>query len=124
MRAGYQTGYNLLIICGIGILIWASADLCMNTIRAILDLIGKKSVIEFCTLAQAGRLFGAPTVFLAFDTLITFSIICFILWSGLVVHMNETESWLWYFATTLNLISLSLVGLWTEIVRLREKTET
>lgn len=106
-----------LFIVGIVIILWACADLAMNFIRAILDLFGKSQLIEFCTLAQIGSLINAQAIFLAIDTVITFTIICFVLWSGWIVHLNQIESYFWFFATTLNLISLSLVGLYTELIR-------
>lgn len=117
-RVGSLNSWLFLILAGYFVIIWASADLVMNLIRAFEDIRGKESRIEFCTLAQAGRVMGAPMVFLALDTLLTFSIICFVLWSGWVMHFTGYEAYLWYSATTLNLISLSLVGLWTEIQRL------
>jgi hypothetical protein len=117
VRVGSSGNYGLLQAAGFLIIIWACIDLIMNLFRAILDLYGKSNAIEFCTLAQAGRILHAPTVFLAFDTVITFSIISFVLWSGWIVHLGLIESYLWYFATTLNLISLSLVGLYNELIR-------
>ena len=56
-----------------------------------------------------------PMVFLAIDTLLTFSIICAMLWSGWITHLPAGESYLWYAATTMNLISLSLVSIYNEI---------
>jgi hypothetical protein len=119
IRVGELGSTVPVVALGSLVIIWASADLVMNLIRAAQDLAGRENQIEFCTLAQAGRILGAPGVFLALDTLITFSIICFVLWSGWVMHFSRYESYLWYFATTLNLISLSLVGLWTELSRFR-----
>ncbi len=117
LRVGGKDGGLLFQCAGYLIILWAASDLAMNLFRAILDVAGQGSRIEFCTLAQAGRLLHVPRVFLALDTLITFSIICFVLWSGWIVFLGRMESYLWYFATTLNLISLSLVGLWTELAR-------
>jgi len=117
VRVGSSGNYSLLQAAGFLIIIWACIDLIMNLFRAILDRYGKSNAIEFCTLAQAGRILHASTVFLAFDTVITFSIISFVLWSGWIVHLGLIESYLWYFATTLNLISLSLVGLYNELIR-------
>ena len=54
-------------------------------------------------------------VFLAIDTLLTFAIICTMLWSGWIALLNTVEMEMWYVATTLNLISLSLVVLYNEI---------
>lgn len=123
IQIGELQSEPLIWVFGHIVLIWAVADLVMNLIRAVQDLAGRENQIEFCTLAQAGRVMNAPLVFLAFDTLITFSIICFVLWSGWVMHFSQYESYLWYFATTLNLISLSLVGLWTELLRFRESPQ-
>lgn len=118
VRLGAAETNDPFLVSGYLIIIWACADLMMNLVRAILDLIEKSNVIEFCTLAQLGRVLQVPAVFLALDTLITFSIICFVLWSGWIIDLTRPESYLWYFATTLNLISLSLVGLWNELIRL------
>jgi hypothetical protein len=56
-----------------------------------------------------------PLAFLAVDTLLSFLIICSMLWSGWITHLSIPESFLWYGATTLNLISLSLVSIYNEI---------
>lgn len=56
-------------------------------------------------------------VFLAADTLLSFSIICVMLWSGWIMQLKQEESYLWYAATTLNLISISLVSLYNEAKR-------
>jgi hypothetical protein len=100
---------------GGAVIIWAGTDLLMNSGRAALDLLGREARFEYCTIAQFGRLFKRPLVFLAFDTLLTFCIICAMLWSGWITKLTLFESWLWYAATTLNLISLSLVILYNEI---------
>jgi hypothetical protein len=89
----------------------------MNAGRAVLDLSGKPSPFDYCTIAQIGRIFHMPMVFLAVDTLLSFSIICAMLWSGWIATLTLSESYLWYAATTLNLISLSLVSLYTEVRR-------
>jgi hypothetical protein len=99
------------------IIIWALADLLMNIGRSLLDLIHRQAKFEYCTIAQIGRIFGRPSVFLAIDTLITFSIICTMLWTGWITQLSPVESYLWYAATTMNLISLSLVSLFNEIQR-------
>jgi hypothetical protein len=54
-------------------------------------------------------------VFLALDTLLSFSIVCLMLWSGWIGTLTTCESLLWYAATTLNLVSLSVVSLYNEI---------
>lgn len=123
IKVGELNSVYLIVVAGYLVIVWATADLVMNLVRALQDLIGREKQIEFCTLAQIGRIMDAPLVFLALDTLITFSIICFVLWSGWVMHFSKYESYLWYFATTLNLISLSLVGLWTELRRFRESED-
>ena len=58
-------------------------------------------------------------MFLAFDTLVSFLIICITLWSGWITGLTPIESLLWYAATTLNLISLSLVIIYDEALRAR-----
>jgi hypothetical protein len=105
----------VLMIVGWGIILWAGTDLLMNLGRALLDLIHQQSPFEYCTIAQLGRLLGMSSVFLAVDTLLAFLIICAMLWSGWITRLTVTESYLWYAATTLNLVSLSLVLLYTEI---------
>jgi hypothetical protein len=105
----------LLIVFGWLVVIWASADLLMNTGRSTLDLLHRTASFEYCTIAQAGRYFHKPMVFLAVDTLFTFCIICAMLWSGWITRLTLYESYLWYYATTMNLISLSLVGIYHEI---------
>lgn len=109
-------GNNLLLSAfGLVIVLWATTDLLMNTGRSILDLLHRPAPFEYCSIAQAGRYFHKPMVFLAFDTLLTFSILCAMLWSGWIGRLSLVESYLWYSATTLNLISLSLVGIYNEI---------
>jgi hypothetical protein len=94
---------------------WALTDLIMNAGREIYDILNRPAPFEYCTIAQAGRLFHMPMVFLALDTLLTFTIICAMLWSGWIASLTTFEGYLWYAATTLNLISLSLVVLFKEI---------
>lgn len=106
-----------LHVLGWLVIIWSIADLLMNVARVVLDLAAMESSIEYCTIAQAGRIFDQARLFLAIDTLITFSIICFVLWSGWIVLLNRYESYLWYAATTLNLISISAVNVWIELSR-------
>jgi len=101
------------------VIAWAAADLVMNAGRAAFDLAGRDAPFECCTLAQAGREFRMPMVFLAVDTFLSFSIICFMLWSGWIALLTPFESYLWYGATTLNLLSLSVVSLYNEIAKVR-----
>jgi hypothetical protein len=104
-----------LMISGGTIIIWAVGDLTMNIGRSVLDLLHRPAPFEFCIIAQVGRIFHKPGVFLAIDTLLTFGIICAMLWSGWIAKLTLIDSYLWYTATTLNLISLSVVSLYHEI---------
>ena len=97
------------------IIFWSLLDLGMNLGREVFDILGKEAPFEYCSIAQAGRYFQRPMAFLAFDTLLTFTIICTMLWSGWITLLEGLELHLWYAATTLNLISLSLVVLYNEI---------
>jgi len=116
-----RTGEPPVLLLSLGWLViaWSFADLLMNLARVFLDLTGRESFIEYCTIAQAGRLFNRARLFLAIDTLVAFSIICFVLWSGWIVRLSLYESYLWYAATTLNLISISAVNVWIELYRER-----
>lgn len=116
LRAEGPNG-GLLGVFGLVVTVWAMADLLMNTSRSALDLLHQPAPFEYCTIAQLGRIFGRPLIFLAFDTLLTFTIICAMLWTGWIGTLSPTEAALWYVATTLNLISLSLVSLYNEIRR-------
>jgi hypothetical protein len=97
------------------VIFWAATDLLMNIGRSTLDLLHRPARFEYCTIAQAGRIFHKPMVFLAIDTLLTFGIICAMLWSGWITKLTPFESILWYSATSMNLISLSLVSIYNEI---------
>lgn len=104
-----------MFVTGWMVVLWAVSDLMMNTGRSILDLLHRPASFEYCTIAQAGYFFHKPMLFLAIDTLLAFSIICFMLWSGWITRLSLLESYLWYSATTMNLISLSLAGIYHEI---------
>jgi hypothetical protein len=108
---------SILVYFGWLVITWASMDLLMNLARAFFHLSGRKSPVEYCTIAQGGRLFGRPGLFLAIDTFLSFSIICFVLWSGWIRYLSTVETYMWYAATTLNLISISLVNIWLELDR-------
>ena len=97
------------------VMVWACADLAMNIGRSAFDLADQTAPFEYCIIAQIGRQLGRPKVFLAIDTLLSFGIICLMLWSGWIARLSSTEAYLWYGATTLNLISLSFVSLYNEI---------
>lgn len=118
IRSGIE-GEQALVLLGWLIIAWAALDLSLNVARAGLDISGRPNAIEYCTIAQVGRYFNAPGAFLAFDTLLSFSIICITLWSGWIARLTTFESFLWYTATTLNLISLSLVIMYDEALRAR-----
>ena len=111
----FRTGTPGFVLLGAVVVVWACLDLLMNTCRSAFDLAGRPAPFEYCTIAQIGRLVHRPLAFLAVDTLLSFLIICLMLWSGWITHLSPLESYLWYGATTLNLISLSLVSLYNEI---------
>jgi hypothetical protein len=111
----FRTGTPGFVILGAIVVVWACLDLLMNTCRSAFDLAGRPAPCEYCTIAQIGKLVHRPLVFLAVDTLLSFLIICSMLWSGWITHLSSLESFLWYGATTLNLISLSLVSIYNEI---------
>ena len=117
VRIGAEQQFGLLVFFGWAITAWASADLAMNLARVFFHLVGRESPVEYCTIAQVGRLFKRPRLFLAMDTFVSFFIICFALWSGWISNLHPAESYLWYGATTLNLISLSLVNIRLELKR-------
>lgn len=110
------SSFVLCLIAGL-IIAWALADLIMNLVRIFFHLSGRVAPVEYCTIAQAGRLFKRPGLFLAIDTLFSFSIICFVLWSGWITQLSPQETYFWYAATTLNLISVSVVNIWIELRR-------
>jgi cation transport ATPase len=99
------------------VIAWALTDLIMNLVRVYFHLSGREAPSEYCTIAQAGRLLKRPGLFLAIDTLLSFSIICFVLWSGWITLLGRQETYFWYAATTLNLISVSVVNIWIELRR-------
>jgi cation transport ATPase len=107
--------YPSLSFLGWLVILWAGVDLLMNLGRVGLDLAHRPALFEYCTIAQLGRAAGRPLVFLAVDTLVSFSIISYMLWSEWITLLSTNELYLWYGATTLNLISLSLVLLYNEI---------
>ncbi len=113
----FRIGYGHGPLVGYLVMTWATADLLMNIGRSAGDLLHRPAPFEYCTIAQLGSIIGKPAVFLAIDTLITFSIICTMLWTGWIATLNPAESYLWYAATTMNLISLSLVSVYGEIRR-------
>jgi hypothetical protein len=111
----FRSGTPGFVFLGGVVTAWACLDLAMNIGRSVFDLAGHHAPFEYCSIAQIGRLIHRPLVFLAIDTLLSFIIICLMLWSGWITLLSPGELYLWYGATTLNLISLSLVSLYTEI---------
>ncbi|MDI9633440.1 MAG: hypothetical protein QFX32_05205 [Methanolinea sp.] len=122
LRLGSEGGMFPLAAAGTAVVAWAVADLLMNAGKAVLDALGREAPFEYCTLAQAGAILGLPAVFLAADTLFTFLIICAMLWSGWIALLPPAGTTAWYAATTLNLVSLSLVNLYAEARRARQET--
>ena len=117
VRIGGEQMSGFLVTLGWLVAAWALMDLLMNLARVFFHLTGQASPIEYCIIAQVGRHFKSPRLFLAIDTGISFSIICIVLWSGWITHLSRDESYLWYIATTLNLISISVVNIWLEFRR-------
>ncbi len=113
-----RTGAALLVSLGVLVVAWATVDLIMNAARSALDLAGRSAPFEYCTIAQVGRLIRRPMVFLAVDTLLSFGAICIMLWSGWIGGLTPGETALWNGATTLNLISLSIVSLYNEMKKI------
>ena len=116
-RAGEAQAFSPLFILGVMIMAWAAIDLFMNLARIAFHLAGRASPIEYCIVAQAGRLMGRPKLFLAVDTLASFSIISIVLWSGWISHLSWLEVRIWIAATILNLISVAFVNIWMELRR-------
>jgi len=115
LRAG-ASSVSLSVLAWL-IITWALVDVIMNLARVYFNLSGRETPIEYCTIAQAGRFFKRPKLFLAIDTLISFSIICIVLWSEWITLLTRQELYIWYAATTLNLISVSIVNIWIELKR-------
>jgi hypothetical protein len=109
-------GNLFLVVFGWIVVFWALGDLLINISRGILDLLHRPLSFEYCIIAEVGHYLQKPMLFLAIDTLLAFSIVCFMLWSYWIVRLTLFESYLWFFATTLNLISLSLANVYNEIV--------
>lgn len=115
VHVGVAHNNYFIICCGLIVIMWAAIDFVMNLIKILFHVMGRRLSIEFCLIAQIGRTFGHATVFLAIDTLLSFLIICFVLWSGWIKNLGLYESYMWYTATTLNLISISIVNIFNEL---------
>jgi len=117
-RAGGEAQASAILSAFGGLVMaWALIDLFMNLARIAFHLAGRASPIEYCIVAQAGRLMGRPKLFLAVDTLASFSIISIVLWSGWISHLSWLEARIWIAATILNLISVAFVNIWMELRR-------
>ena len=114
VRHGMEYHHALITFFGWLIIGWASIDIFMNLVRIYLNFRHRESSIEFCLIAQLGRLVGRPSLFLTIDTFLSFAIICFVLWSGWIKDLRPHETYMWYAATTINLMGLALVTIWTE----------
>jgi hypothetical protein len=114
IRYGWHYQHNLVTILGWVITGLAGVDFFMNLVRIFLNLRHRESSIEFCLIAQVGRLIGRPSLFLTMDTFLSFGVICFVLWSGWIKDLRPHETYMWYGATTINLMGLALVNIWTE----------
>lgn len=110
---------------GWGLIAWAGTDLALNLSRSLNEFLGARKGMgrpegkelramkhEFCLLAELGRLLGRPTAFLALDTLLSFLIICTVLWSGWIADLPPWGRHAWLTATTVNLLSLAFVNIW------------
>lgn len=109
---------NHIKILGWIIIIWAIIDFILNSIRIASELVHRKPIMECCLLAQIGEvIFKKMSLFLAVDNLLSFGIICFVLWSGWVKELRPWEAYTWYAATTVNLLSLAVVNIHLELKR-------
>lgn len=114
IQLGGECDATGLLVFGICVVIWASIDFLMNLSHIVLGFFSKTVNFEYCLLSQVGRLFRRQSLFLCVDTLVSFLIICFVLWSGWITKLTPFESKLWYLATTVNLVSLAIVAIITE----------
>lgn len=101
---------------GLIVITWAILDIFYNFHSAIMQLMKKKSYLETCFLAQVGKLFcKCVALFLGIDTFLSFGIICFMMWSGGIGELKHYELYMWYGATTVNLMSLAVVNILVEL---------
>ncbi len=118
----YQNGYVLL---GIVMLIWSVIDLLMNFVRITKELLQlRKPDIEFCSLAHLGRKIGRAPLLLTIDTFLSFFIICFVLWSGWIKELSVWGAYMWFGATTVNLMGLALMNVCIEVFADPDKSKT
>lgn len=114
IRYGWQYHQSPAIMLGWVVIGWAGVDFLMNLVRIYLNLQRREIAIEFCLIAQLGRLIKRPSLFLTIDTFLSFGIICFVLWSGWIRDLRPYETYMWYAATTINLMGLALMNILTE----------
>lgn len=114
LKIGAAEQLAVMSVLGCTVIVWALIDLGMNLVRIVGWFFKVEPPWEFCLVAQVGRLFGSPRFFLTVDTFLSFFIICFFLWSGWIAGLSPVESYFWYAATTVNLISLSIVNIVSE----------
>jgi len=114
IRYGWQNHHDPVIILGWVVIVWAGVDFLMNLVRIYLNLRRREALIEFCLIAQLGRLIRRPSLFLTIDTFLSFAIICFVLWSGWIKDLRPHETYMWYGATSVNLMGLALVNIRAE----------
>lgn len=110
-----------LLVPAVLLMVWGGADAFMNGLRVVWGGMGKPPRTEFCVLAQAGRLFGVSSLLLAVDTLLAFSIICVVLWSGWIARLTAWETAAWLSATTVNLLGVALMQIASELRRRRKR---
>ncbi|MCK5844751.1 MAG: hypothetical protein KAG97_08600 [Victivallales bacterium] len=109
-RVALDSGHEII---GSVMLLWGVSDFVLNSIELLLALFRVKRDRVYCVLAWMGSLFGRRRLFLEMDTLLAFSIICLVLWSGWIAKLAPIELNLWLAATTVNLLSVGIVQIWS-----------
>ncbi|WP_051260999.1 hypothetical protein [Desulfovibrio inopinatus] len=122
---GYLLVINGFMMAGTAFLLWALLDLIMNFLRASLEVLGHPDPpTQFCLFGQIGHYWGRKNLLMSIDTFFSFSIICFVLWSGWVQLLPPWGLVLWLLATTINLMSLAVMNVWLEIMTDRNQAES
>jgi hypothetical protein len=105
-RVAFDSGHSIIggLLC-----LWGAVDFLFNLVRLIQGFMGVKRKIQFCLLAVIGGIFNHAPLFLAIDTLLAFSIICLVLWTGWIQKLTSLELKFWLAATTINLLSVGVV---------------
>jgi hypothetical protein len=120
-RVAFDTGHEII---GFALLLWGVIDFVLNTTELVWALLERKRKRFYCLLALFGSLFDKSCVFLEIDTLLAFSIICVVLWSGWITKLAKWELNLWIAATTVNLLSVAIVQIWCSWKEDRKNKET